>query len=128
MNDKQIGLQKEPEVDGKPQTFYHMTTEDVTDKKGNTTRKIAPDRCERIAWNRAIIESGYVGLKIFREKRSKNRKNLVIWFQEKDFVIILREAPTYYVFITSYPIKYEHKKRQLQKSYEEYKKAETAIL
>lgn len=84
------------------------------------------DRCERIAWNRAILESEYVGLKIFKEKRTKNRKNVVIWFEEKDFVIILREAPTYYVFITSYPIKYNHKRKQLQKSYESYKMAETA--
>ncbi len=125
-NGKHIGLQKEPMVNGKPQTFHHMTTEDTKDENGNTSRDFAKDRCERIAWNRAIIESQYVGLKIFREERSKNRKNLVIWFEEKDFVIILREAPNYYVFITSYPVKYKHKKRQLQKSYEKYLKAETA--
>lgn len=124
-NDKNIGLQKEPMVNGKPQTFHHMTTEDVI-KKDEKTRVIAKDRCERIAWNRAIIESKYVGLKIFKETRSHNRKNVVIWFVEKDFVIVLREAPTYYVFITSYPIKYKNKKRQLQKSYEKFIKAETA--
>ena len=127
LNNKNIGLQKEPIVNGKPQTFHHMTTEDITNKDGSITRSIAKDRCERIAWNRAIIESNYSGLKIFKEKRSNNRKNLVIWFEEKDFVIILREAPTYYVFITSYPIKYKHKKKQLQKSYEKYLKAETAL-
>lgn len=125
---KNIGLQKEPMVNGKPQTFHHMTTEDICNNKNKQSklRNIAFDRCERIAWNRAIIDSGYVGLKIFRETRSRNRKNLIIFFEEKDFVIVLREAPTYYVFITSYPIKYKNKKRQLQKSYEKYIKAETA--
>ena len=78
LNSKNIGLQKEPIVNGKPQTFHHMTTEDITNKDGTITRCIARDRCERIAWNRAIIESNYVGLKIFKEKRSNNRKNLVI--------------------------------------------------
>ena len=124
-NNKNIGLQKEPMVNGKPQTFHHITTEDII-KKECKVREISIDRCERIAWNKAIIESDYIGLKIFKETRSHNRKNIVIWFVEKDFVIILRDAETYYVFITSYPIKYENKKRQLQKSYEKYIKAETA--
>lgn len=127
LNGKKIGLQKEPTVNGKPQTFHHMTTEDSLDERGNKIRKIAIERCERMAWNRAILESNYVGLKIFPEKRSKNRKNLVIWFTEKDYVIVLRDASTYYVFITAYPIKYNHKKKQLQKAYERFKKAETAL-
>lgn len=123
---KPVGLQIEPKVNGKIQTFHHITTEDIKDKKGNIIRKIAIDRCERIAWNKAIIESNYFGLKIFPEKRSHNRKNIVIWFEEKDFVIILREAKNYYVFITAYPIKYKHKKEKLQKSYTKHLKAETA--
>ncbi len=120
---KPIGLQKEPMVNGKPQTFHHMTTEDNKDK---SARIISKERCERIKWNRPIIESNYVGLKIFKENRKHNRKNVIIWFQEVDYVIVLREAPTYFVFITAYPITKKHKKDLLQKSYEKYKKAETA--
>lgn len=126
---KNVGLQVEPKVNGKPQTFYHMTTEEaLNDKQDKKERKIALDRCERIAWNKAILESSYVGLKIFPERRSHNRNNIVIWFQERDYVIILRDVKTYFVFITAYPIKYGHKKKRLQKSYDKYikTKAETA--
>ncbi len=48
---KNIGLQKEPMVNGKPQTFHHMTTEDICNNKNKQSklRNIAFDRCERIA-------------------------------------------------------------------------------
>ena len=124
--DKPIGLQKEPMVNNKPQTFYHMTTEEKVGAEKKKNRVIAIDRCERIKWNRAIIDSNYVGLKIFPEERNRGRKNLVIWFSEMNYVIILRKAPTYFVFITAYPVKYEHKRKALEKSYEKAKKAETA--
>ena len=123
---KRVGLQKEPRVNGKVQTFHHMTTEEYKDKNGTITRVPSKERCERIKWNKAIIESNYFALKIFPEKRSHNRNNIVIWFEEIDYVIILRDAKTYYVFITAYPIKYEHKRKQLRKSFETFRKAETA--
>lgn len=125
-----VALQREPRVNGKEQTFHHMTTKDVKIKDSNGTRIVrlpAVERCERIKWNKAILESNFHSLKIFPQKRSHNRHNIVIWFEEIDYLIILRDAKTYYVFITAYPMSTEHKRRALRKSYESYKKAETTL-
>jgi hypothetical protein len=114
-------LQKEPLVNGREQTFHHITTEGE-----EPNRIISVPRCERIRWNKAIIESNYVGIKIWRAKYPKNQLRTIIWFEEKDYVIILREANNYCIFITAYPIDYNHTKNKLRKSYEKAQKAETA--
>jgi hypothetical protein len=120
---KNVGLQIEPKVNGKEQTFHHITTEG-----DEPNRKISSSRCERIRWNKAIIESDWVGLKIWTTKYPKNQLRTIIWFEQMDYMVVLREAKGYYVFITAYPIDKEHTKRKLTKLYDAYKKAETALL
>jgi hypothetical protein len=118
---KAVGLQVEPIVNGKEQTFHHITTEGE-----EPNRTISIPRCERILWNKSIIEANHFAIKIWKARYPKNQLRTIIWFEEKDYVIILREAREYCVFITAYPIDYNHTKRKLRKSYEDSKKAETA--
>lgn len=116
-----LALKRFPERMGKEATFYHITT------KGDDEEIRLSDlpRCERIRWPKAIIESNYVGLKIWENQR-KTKKNIVIWFEEKEYLIIIRKNATYKMFWTAYPVTEDHTKRKLQREYENFQKAKTA--
>jgi len=120
-NGQELSLKKYPIRDGKEATFYHITTEGDDEEN----RKFDLERCERIRWSKPIIESDYVGLKIWENKRGKD-ENILIWFDNVEYLIILRKRKTYNIFWTAYPVTEDHRKIKLQKEYEKFIKAKTA--
>ena len=121
-NNKNVGLQINPLIDGKEYTFYHVTTEGEDEKN----RTIDIQRCERIRWIRTIIESGFIGLKIW-PKRIKSKNRIIIWFEEVDYVIVLESRKTYYSLITAYLVNQNHTRNKFRKEYKQFQKAKTAL-
>ena len=112
---EKLGLKRLPLRNGKETTFYHI----VSEREDENNRSLDLNRCARIKWPKAIIESNYVGLRIWENKR-KHKKNIVIWLIEVDYVIIIRKNPNEKLLWTAYPITHDHTRRKMQKEYEEY--------
>ena len=112
---EKLGLKRLPLRNGKEATFYHI----ISEGKDEEQRDIDLERCARIKWPRAILASDYVGLKIWENKR-KNKRNILVWFPEKEYLIIIRKNPNEKLIWTAYPVTENHRKRKLQKEYEEY--------
>jgi len=83
-------------------------------------------RCERIRWPKPIIEhSDKVGIKIWENIRHKKKgiqHSICIWFKDAEYLVILRKRSSYILFWTAYPVAENHRKRKLEKEYQEYKK------
>jgi len=82
-------------------------------------------RCERIRWPKAIIENcNKCKIKIWEnERHTKKGKqiSICIWFESKEYLIILRKRNNYILFWTSYPVTVLHRKIKLEKEYNSYK-------
>jgi hypothetical protein len=105
--------------DGKEVTFWHIISE------GKTEDNRLPDlrRCERIRWPRPIIEhSEYPKIKLWENER-RGEKRICIWFEEVEYLVVLAKRKDYILFWTAYPVLRDHRKKKLNKEYEEYLKA-----
>lgn len=114
---ERLGMKRLPKRDNKEATFYHI----VSEGEDENNRNIDIERCARIKWPRAILASNYVGLKIWKNKR-KNKKNLLIYFEEINYLIVIRLNPNEKLFWTAYPINKKHRKEKLLKEYHDYMK------
>lgn len=94
-----LGLKKLPLRDGKEVTFYHI----VSEGENENNRNLDLNRCARIKWSKAIIESNYVGLRVWKNKR-KHKKNIIIWLTKADYVIIIRKNSNEKFLWTAYLI------------------------
>lgn len=112
---EKLALKKMPIRNGKEATFYHI----VSEGEDEENRKIDIDRCARIRWPKAILASNYIGLKIWENKR-KNKNNILVWFSEIEYLIVIRKNPNIKLLWTAYPVTKEHRKRKLQKEYKNY--------
>jgi len=118
---KRLAVKKYPLIDGKEATFWHIIQE------GQKEEQRIPDlrRCERIRWPKAIIENcNKCKIKIWEnERQTKKGKqvSICIWFESKDYLIILRKRNNYILFWTSYPVTASHRKIKLEKEFNSYK-------
>ena len=106
---EKLGLKRIPLRNGKEATFYHI----VSEGEDEENRAVNLDRCARIRWAKAILESNYVGLKIWENKR-RRKKNILVWFTEKDYLVVIRKNPNQKLFWTAYPVTREHTKEKLE--------------
>lgn len=115
-----ISLKKYPlSEDGKEATFWHLITEGHIERN----RILDIRRCERIRWPRPIIENCELNeIKIWKNKR-KGENRICIWFENAEYLVILAERKGYTLLWTAYPVIMEHRKKKLNKEYEEYLKA-----
>ncbi len=117
---KKLGIKRYPLADdGKEATFWHMISE------GKKEEDRLPDlrRCERIRWPKPIIEhSEFPKIKIWENKR-RGEGRVCIWFEEVEYLVILAKRKGYILFWTAYPVFRSHRKRKLNREYEEYLKA-----
>jgi len=105
--------------DGKESTFWHMISE------GNAEDERIPDlrRCERIRWPKPIVEhSEEKTIKVWENER-RGETRICIWFEDIEYLVILAKRKGYILFWTAYPIIKEHRKKKLNKEFEENKKA-----
>jgi len=103
--------------DGKEVTFWHVTTS--TDR---ATGERLPDfrRSERITWIRPILEhSDDKALKVWRSQRGRETR-VLLWLEEFDYLVILREKPRKVFLVAAYCIDSEHRRATLRKEWKEW--------
>lgn len=121
-----IGLKRNPILDGKEATFWHITSE------GKEQDKRVPDirRCERIRWPRPIIEHHdsnaircWSNVRV--NTRRRNERRFVLWFYAEDYVVVLADRGGYVLLWTAYYVSWGHTRRKLLRDYEDYGKRQT---
>lgn len=119
-NNKKVGRYKEPLYEGKEETFWHIIQEDsnsCTDRIPNIRR------CERIRWPKSIITNNKdKNIKIWKNERTTTKglqKNVVLFLEIQNYVVILRDRGNYYMLCTAYPVT----ERKKEKLLNEYKKS-----
>lgn len=122
-NGKKIQHKRLPIINGKPGTFWHITS------SGNTEETKVPDydRYEKIAWPGFILSDCIKNcneLLIWENKRNRKTR-VLIWCKKIDYLVILEERTSYYLFWTAYPITYDHTRKKLQKEYSLYNQRNT---
>ncbi len=113
-----LAVKKHPLIDEKEATFWHIIQE------GEKEDERTPDlrRCERIRWPKPIIEHcEECGIKVWENERyTKKGKQIsvCIWFEQVEYLIILRKRVGYILFWTGYPVTASHRKQKLEKEYQ----------
>jgi len=122
-----VGVKRLPIERGKEAGFWHLIQEgrEEDDRIPNLRR------CERIRWPRPVIEHGHeVSICAWRNVRHTKagvQRNICLWLQEHEYLVILRIRKNGILFWTAYPVTEEHKKKKLWREYEESKKTGDAI-
>lgn len=128
-NGLKVAIRKNPLVNGREQTYYHITSKDYDYSNNRYLDKL---RCERIRWVRQIIEHfdcnkqsclDCNGIKAWSTHHVRNQVRIKILFPEKRYVVILEQRPTYYILVTAYYLEYDHAIRKLLKEFEKAKSA-----
>lgn len=117
---EKLAVKKHPLTDGKEATFWHIIQE------GKNEDDRIPDlrRCERIRWPKPIIEHcDECGIKVWEnERHTKKGKQIsvCVWFEQMEYLIILRKRTGYILFWTGYPVTVLHRKNKLEQEYQGY--------
>ena len=117
-----VRLKRLPILDGKEATFWHFISE------GKVEHERLPDlrRCERIRWPRAIIERpDDPALKVWRNERHGDRR-VCLWLEAEDYLVVLADRGSFVLPWTAYMVEESHRKRKLQKEFEEYLRRQSA--
>lgn len=111
---------RHPICKGRDQTFEHIITRE---SKHSQKRNFDPQRANRIHWIKPIVEnSDRNEIKYFEELNGKNQLQYFFWYEEKNFIVLIREIFKGRVLITAYYVD-EYRKIGFKKKYENYKKA-----
>jgi hypothetical protein len=115
---RRVGLKRYPLYQNKERAFWHCTSE------GEFEEVRLPDirRCERIRWPKPIIEHyADTSVRCWHNKRAQD-KRIILWFYEKDYVVVLADRGNYVLLWTTYLVTFNHTKEKLLKEYEEFQK------
>lgn len=122
-----VGVKRLPILDGKEAGFWHLIQE------GPVEAARTPDlrRLERVRWPRPIIEhdkdQSIRAWRNVRHTRAGVQRNVCLWLEESEYLVVLRIRNNGFLFWTAYPVTEEHKKRKLKQEYEDSKKTGDAI-
>ncbi len=119
---KRFALKRFPKALGKEATFWHLIQE------GDVEEDRTPDlrRCERIRWPRPIIEAIQTDkVRQWRNTRGKNER-IVIATNDFSYVVILDDRADYVLLWTAYCVEQEHRRRKLEREFEEWKKSQNS--
>jgi hypothetical protein len=115
---RRLALKRHPMTNGKEATFWHMVSEGDREED----REIDLRRCERIRWPRPIIEhADEPTIKVWANRR-KGENRICLWLEEQEYLVILADRRGYLLPWTAYPVTQPHRKRKLQKEYEEFRR------
>lgn len=109
-----IAIKRHPQINNKEATFWHLITE------GDNETERTPDlrRCERIRWSKPLIEKvPDETIKLWKNKRH-NETRLCLWLEDAEYIVILAERKKYLLLWTAYTVTENHRKRKLQREYE----------
>jgi len=114
-----LGLKRYPIPGGKEATFWHLTSE------GAIEARRTPDlrRCERIAWPRSVIEQAAdPDLKVWENERRGERR-VCLWLEAESYLVVLARRDGYVLPWTAYLVLHEHRKKKLQREFEEFRRS-----
>lgn len=133
-NNKIVKVRVNPKQNNYEHAFIHLTCVAMQDAK--TINDRIPDfrRCERIAWNRKIIENYQCNGSckecrkiLYYEEYYKNNVRIHLLFADVDFKVILEKREKYYLLITGYYIQYKHVLQKEIKKFLLYTKQKTPL-
>ena len=89
-------------INGMHRSFWHLITENPDRSKNDEERTPDMRRCERIKWIAHIITyCNDCKISCWENKR-KGNKNIVIWLESENYMIILSKRKDYYLLTTAY--------------------------
>ncbi len=120
---KKVEIRINPKENNYEHAFIHLTSKEVNQPVDVNDRIADLRRCERIAWNRKIIENYECKNScpncrkiLYYEEYYKNNIRINLLFADVNFKVILEKRKNYYLLITGYYIYYKHKmKKELKK-------------
>ena len=133
-NNKKVCVRINVKQNNYEHAFIHLTC--VSTKMSNDPNDRIPDfrRCERLEWNREIIEN-YICKNnctncrkiLFYEHYYKNRIRINLVFADVRFKVILEKRKNYYLLITGYYIEFDHTLRKEINKAELFRKQKTPL-
>ena len=96
--------------------FWHL----IQEGKDEENRVPNFRRCERIRWPKPIIEYGAEDVILVWESDRKGKTNICLFFENKDYLVVLGKRSGYVLLLTAYPIEYANRKEKLLKEYRTY--------
>lgn len=117
---RRLSLKKNPLVDNKAYTFYHIT------HAGKDEENREPDirRMERIAWVKEILlNCDSPELWIWKNQRGKNQR-ICIYHPAETYLVIIEEREDYNLLWTAYIVDFKSQRIALEKEYKAYINAE----
>ncbi|MBE7646808.1 hypothetical protein [Tenacibaculum finnmarkense] len=110
---------RHPVCKGKSQGFEHIITRE---SKHSGRRNFDKERANKIHWIKPVIENvADVRIKYFEKINDKRKNQLFYWFDEKNFIVIIREVNPDLMLITAYSVD-NGNRNQFKRDYEAYKK------
>jgi len=110
---------RHPICKGKHQCFEHIITRE---SKHSGRRNFDYERANKIHWIRPILENVTdPRIKYFEAINDDGENQLFYWYEEMNFIVILREITPNLLLITSFSIDKEER-YGFKKKYEEHKK------
>lgn len=107
-----------PVCRGKAQAFEHIITRE---SKISGKRSFDRDRANKVHWIRPILlNASDVRIKYFERINDKGQNQHFYWYQEKSFIIIIREIQPDTLLITSFSVD-KLEKNKFKKWYDEYR-------
>ena len=113
---KKLALKAHPLIDGKEYTYYHFT------HSGNVETERIPDmrRMERIGFPKPMIDfSDDEDLKVWRNKRGKSERILILHHAER-YLVVLEDRKNYILPWTAYLIEDDSRLQRLLHEYQCY--------
>jgi hypothetical protein len=110
-----LSLRRHPLVRGKEASFWHLVS------TGDIEEERLPDfdRCERIAWAKAILDNANdSAIKRWENTRGSNT-NICLWLEDENYMVVLGKRNGYFLLLTAYCVE-NYRRNKLNREYEEY--------
>lgn len=109
-----LGFEKRPSrhplFKGKPEGFEHICTRE---SKQSGKRYFDPERSNKIHWIKPIIENQTTNTKVkyFERVHSNGQNQRYYWFDQKEYVVIVREITTSLKLVTAFKVDHVERAR-----------------
>ncbi len=111
---------RHPLFRGKPEGFEHICTRE---SKHSGRRNFDPERTNKIHWIKPVVlNQNDNRIKYFERLHYKGDNQRYFWFQDKSYVVIIREITTDLQLVTAFKVD-ETEENRFRKWYEEFKKS-----
>ena len=122
-HDIEVRMKHYPPDYGVKTGFYHMICENYNHTGNEDDRKPNFHRCKRIKWAKQFIEwcSQNCDKIWIWENERHNKKNILIYCPEKEYLAVLAKRNGYYLLTTAYVVEYANARKDLEKEYNAYK-------